>query len=201
MRIKTFFTLVFFLLAIVVITSCQKESTPTPIPATKPKIGTQWTYRYLTYYPAGGLANNITLVMRIKGEVTLGGETWFNVVNNATDTTMFYLKEKTGGLYQYANSSSNLFCKYPAVLNETYSSFNAGGMEDFTVKGVNDLLATGIGDVLTNHYEGVKGGLLIDKIWYNNNAWIVRHEVYRLIPPPSNTYYRYSNLFLDAIIY
>lgn len=199
--IKTFFKLVFIFLAIVTMQSCQKSSTPTPVVVSKPKVGTQWTYRYLTYYPAGGLANNITLVMRIKGEVTLGGETWFNVVNNATDTTMFYLKEKTGGLYQYANSSSNLLCKYPAVLNDTYSSFNAGSMEDFTVKGVNDLLATGIGDVLTHFYEGVKGGFLIDKIWYNNNAWIVRHEVYRLIPPPSNTYYRYSNLFLDAIIY
>jgi hypothetical protein len=172
----------------------------------KPKVGTVWTYRYYIYNPpvAGGGVHTTEIVKyKAKEELVLGGEKWLNVVNVATDTTIFLLSAKTGGLYQYANNSSNLFCKDPAAIGDTYTSFNDRGVENFTVKGVKDTLQTGIGDIPANYYEGVKVAKLIDMLWYNEYAWIVRRTFYLYdpIPVPVPTYYKYSTLFLDKIEY
>lgn len=187
-------------------TSCQKELvglvdgsvTPT---SQKPKLGTVWTYNYNVWYSSGGLEYSKTLTHKAKSEELLGGEKWLRIVDIETDTTVYYLNVKTGGLFQFANNGSNLFCKYPAVLNETYTGFNDGSLEDFTVKGVNDSIATAIGTVPVNYYEGVKAGDIIDLIWYNDNAWIVKRTVYRKRPPPSGQYYRYSTMFINSIVY
>lgn len=188
--------------------SCQKEldgSGPGGGPlvpvSQKPKLGTTWTYYYYRYHSYGGVAEAKIMIHKAKTEETLGGEKWLNVVDMATDTTVYFLNIKTGGLYQYANNSSNLFCKYPAVVNDTYTTFNSGSTEDFTVKGVNDTLQTGIGDVPANYYEGFKVGKLIDLVWYTDNAWIVRRLVYRVLPSPIPVYYLHTALYIDNIIY
>jgi hypothetical protein len=171
----------------------------------KPKVGTVWTYRYYIYNPpvaGGGIHTTEILKFKAREEVVLGGEKWLNVVNAANDTTILLLSAKTGGLYQYANNSSNLFCKDPAAIGDTYTSYNDKGVENFTVKGVKDTLQTGIGDIPTNYYEGVKVGKLIDMIWYNEYAWMVRRTFYLYDPNPTGpAYYKYSTLFLDKIEY
>ncbi len=188
--------------------SCQKEldgsgagGGPIVPVSQKPKLGTTWTYYYYRYHSYGGVAEAKIMIHKAKTEETLGGEKWLNVVDMATDTTVYFLNIKTGGLYQYANNSSNLFCKYPAVVNDTYTTFNSGSTEDFTVKGVNDTLQTGIGDVPANYYEGFKVGKLIDLVWYTDNAWIVRRLVYRVLPSPIPVYYLHTALYIDNIIY
>lgn len=189
------------------IMSCQKEIDGTItggiiVPANqKPKIGTTWTYNYYTYYSYGGLATSKIIKHRAKNEETLGGERWFNIVDVDADTTVYFLNTKPGGLYQYTNSNSYLFCKYPAAVNDIYNTYNNGGIEDFTVKVVNDTLPTGVGNVPVNYYEGIKNGILIDLIWYNDNAWIVRNIVWRRLSPPGTTYYRYSAMYIDNINY
>lgn len=190
------------------ILSCQKEidgtingGTVIPSADKKPKLGTTWTYYYYTYYSYGGVATSKIITHKAKTEETLGGEKWLNIVDVSADTTVYYLNVKTGGLYQYANNSSYLFCKYPAVVNDTYNTFNEGAAEDFTVKGVNDSLATGIGVIPLNYYEGFKGGDIIDLLWYNNNAWIIWKYQYYKGPPPANRYYLYSKMFIDNIVY
>ncbi len=184
--------------------SCQKEIdglagviNPADL---KPKVGTVWTYRYYTYYLNGQLATTRTLTYKAKNEEIIGGEKWLNIVDVATDTTVYLLNEKIGGLYRYANSNSYLFCKAPAFINDTYTSFNEANTQDFIVKGVNDTLPTGVGDVPANYYEGYIGIYLVGKIWYNKNAWVVRKVHYRkfAIGP---LYYKYSELFIDSIIY
>lgn len=198
------------LVALCVFNSCKKSSgggTGGTAAGQKPKVGTIWTYRYYVYNsPAAGGGIHTTEVVnyKAKNEVVLSGEKWLNIVNMATDTTIFILNEKTGGLYQYANGSSNLFCKNPAVLNESYNSFNDGSMETFTVLGVNDTLAFGIGNIPANYYEGVKVSKLIDQLWYNEYDWIVQRHFYLYTtnpPMPFNYYYRYSSLYLDKIQY
>lgn len=197
------------LLALFLFNSCKKSTnggTDGTVTNQKPKVGTIWTYRYYVYNPpaaGGGIHTTEVLNFKAKNEVVLSGEKWLNIVNMATDTTIFILNEKTGGLYQYANNSSNLFCKNPAVVNDSYTSFNDGSMETFTVKGVKDTLSVGIGNIPVNYYEGVKGQL-IDQLWYNEYAWIVRRHffLYTTNPPmPFNYYYRYSSLYLDNIQY
>jgi hypothetical protein len=190
----------------ILLLSCQKEldwntnGAITPAEQ-KPKVGTIWTYRYYTYYSYGQLATSQILNYKAKTEETIGGEKWLKIVNVLTDTTVYLLNTKSGGLYQYTNNNSYLLCKYPALVNDTYTTFNEGTSEDFTVRGVDDSLATGIGDVPLNYYEGVKGGDIIDLLWYNNHAWIVWKYQYKRTPAPAFRYYLYSKMFIDNIVY
>lgn len=197
----------FFILIIVggLIISCQKEInglTSGVLPSNeKPKVGTIWTYSYYTFNSLnGGVAISKDITHKAKNEENIGGEIWLNIVDLETDTTVYLLNTKTGGLYQYTNSNSYLFCKYPAILNDTYTTFNTGSTEDFTVKGANDTLPTNIGDIVTNYYEGVKNSLLIDMIWYNTNVWIARRTIWRK-SPLGTTYYKYSSMFIKTIVY
>jgi hypothetical protein len=199
-RISILFISVFLL------ASCQKEidglvSGGVTPPDQKPQIGTVWTYRYYTYHSSGGLSGIYVITHRAQSEENLGGEKWLRIIDVAADTTVYFLNVKATGLYQYTNNNSYLLCKYPAALNDTYNTFNAGAAEDFTVKGVNDTLPTGIGDIPANYYEGEKNGYIIDYIWYNNNTWIVRKIVWRQVSFPFFLYYRYSTMFLDNIVY
>lgn len=190
----------------VLFTSCQKQidgllsSTVAP-PKQKPKVGTTWTYRYYVYHQDGSLYTTAVVTHRAKTEVNLGGEAWLEIVDVAADTTVYFLNEKSGGLYQYSNNSANLFCKFPAVVNDTYNTFNEGSAETFTVKAANDTLPTGIGDIPANYYEGVKGTQLIDLIWYNEHAWIVRKTQYRNRSILTPFFYKHYTFFLDAINY
>lgn len=185
------------------LTACQKDSdggNNGNNTNQKPKVGTTWTYRYYTFYVNGGLATSSTIRYKAVSEVTLGGETWLKINEMGPDTTVYYLKGKTGGLYQYANNSSNLFCKDPASAGETYTTYHRGSSEDFTVVSVGQILPTDIGDVSSNFYEGKISGNLIDQVWYNSNSWILRHQFYRKFPQGTD-YYKYSALFIESIVY
>jgi len=193
--------------------SCQKEidgslapgfTLPTPANL-KPKLGTTWTYNYYWYNTPGGPTHFKTVKHTAKSEETLGGEKWLKIADVETDTTVYFLNTKTDGLYQYTNSNAYLLCKYPAAVNDTYTTFNDGSAEYFTVKGVNDTIPTNIGDIPLSNYEGVKAGDIIDLLWYNNNAWIVwKYQYKRMIvaaSPPSTVYYLHSKMFLVSIVY
>jgi hypothetical protein len=197
------FTVLYFGL----LTSCQKEidnslATGGVNPATqKPKVGTLWTYRHYIYNQDGSLNQALTMTHKAKNEETLGGEKWLNVIDVNADTTVYYLAVKTDGLYQYANNAPNLFCKDPASAGDNYNTFNEGSAENFIVRAVNDTLPTGIGNIATNYYEGYKSTILIDLVWYNKNAWIVRKTQYRNRSVLTPVFYKYSTLFLDQIVY
>ncbi|MBL0146011.1 MAG: hypothetical protein IPP48_09795 [Chitinophagaceae bacterium] len=183
--------------------SCQKESNiDNPVVVTStPRLGTLWTYRYLIYNQDGSLSSNQTITHKAKSEIMLGGEKWLNIVDVIPDTTVYLLNTKTGGLYQYTNNGSNLLCKFPAALNDTYTTFNEGVLENFTVKSVNEILPTGIGDIPVNYYEGIKNSVLIDLIWYSDKAWIVRKTQYRNRSVITPVFYKYYTFYLDSITY
>ncbi|MBS1509415.1 MAG: hypothetical protein JST86_01135 [Bacteroidetes bacterium] len=203
--------LIITLLVLLSLYSCQKEvngssdgagSGSGTTSGQKPKLGTVWTYRYYTYNTFnGGLATSDTLIYKATAEETLGGETWLTIKDIDADTLVYYLKERTDGLYQYVNNAPNLICKNPAAVNDTYSSFYSGEIEDFIVKGVKDTIATDIGDIPMNYYETHYNGHLIDQIWFNTNAWIVWKQVNRKIFPQSISYNKYSTLYLKKIDY
>ena len=192
------------------IVSCQKEidgttggGTVIPVPANqKPKVGTIWTYQYNWVNHMGGPNHAKMITHRAVSEETLGGEKWLKIIDVEPDTVVYYLNTKTDGLYQYTNNSSNLLCKYPAAVNDTYTTFNAGASEVFTVRGVNDTTATGLGNISLSKYEGVKTSYIIDVLWYNKNAWIVWQYQYKLVPvAPAPIYFLYSKMFIESIVY
>jgi len=202
----------FFVLVVGAFTimSCQKELdgsingviTPADL---KPKVGTIWTYSYYWYNSPGGATNFKTIYHKAQTEEIIGGEKWLKIIDVETDTTVYFLNTRPDGLYHYTNNNPYILCKYPAAVNDTYTTFNGGSTEDFTVRGVNDTLPTGIGDIPLSKYEGVKAGDIIDEIWYNKNAWIVwKYQYKRLvvaINPPSTVYYLINKMFLDNIVY
>jgi len=164
---RLYFLMLIFLAPAII--SCQKEidglagGILTPDPADqKPKVGTTWTYNYNWYNSIGGMAQSKIVYHKAKSEEMIGGEKWLKIVDVDTDTTVYFLNTKTGGLYQYTNSNSYLLCKYPAAINDTYNTFNGGSTEDFTVRGVNDTTATGIGDIPLSKYEVGNGGDIYD---------------------------------------
>ena len=205
-RLKTYIIIV-LTAGCFLISSCQKEldgevlGISGPPVVLKPKVGTEWTYLYYTYLSLnGGIRTSATVKYWAKEEKVIAGEKWLNIVETGVDTTVYLLQEKADGLYQYTNNAPYLLCKKPAVLNTSYSTFNMGAAEDFTVKGVQDSLATNIGYIPVNLYEGTKVGAIADQIWYHENAWIVRHYGFRK-PPLGTISYRNSAYFLMYITY
>jgi len=205
-------SLYFFILIIGAssIISCQKEidglidgTNPVVItPNQKPKVGTTWTYRYEWFNSPGGLPNTKTVYHKAKSEETLGGEKWLKIVDVETDTVVYYLNTKTDGLYQYTNNNPYIVCKYPAAVNDTYTTFFDGGTEDFTVRGVDDTLATGVGDIPLTKCEGVKNGFIIDVLWYNKNVWVAwKYQYKRIAFFPPGIYYIYTRMYIDKIVY
>ena len=204
---------IFFFILIIgtsTIISCQKEvngltdGTTTITPADqKPKVGTIWTYQYNWFNGPGFPTNSKIITHRAQSEVILGGEKWLKIVDQETDTVVYYLNSRIDGLYQYTSANSYLLCKYPAVVNDTYTTFNGGSAEFFTVSGVNDTIATGLGDIPLSKYEGVKNSDIIDIFWYNKNAWIVWAFQYKRnqLPPSSSVYYLYSKMYIERIVY
>jgi hypothetical protein len=169
----------FFLLVLLTTTlfSC-KKSPDVPVAVTKPRVGTAWTYQLDTYGAGGTTFTTQNIIYRATSEKSLGGETWLDVTDS-TSTTIYLFSQKTGGLYHYANSTSNLLCKEPATVNDTYSGFHNGATENFTVKEINSAIGGNpFPDFVTNKYEGLQTGVLKDIIWFNLNAWIVRKETY-----------------------
>lgn len=190
--------------------SCQKEidglNDGAVNPAdVKPKVGTVWYYRYEWYNTPGGSISSKTIRHKAVSEETMGGETWLKIVDLEPDTVVYYLNTKNDGLYQYTNNSPNLLCKHPATVNDTYTTFNTGTTEIFTVKGVNDTTGSGIGNIPLTRYEGVKPGNsnIIDVIWYNKNSWITWQWLYKLHPVPPNPplYALYSRMHIENIVY
>jgi hypothetical protein len=205
---KRAFALMTVVMALALLNSCQKELDyaiipgTTPIVLQKPKLGTEWYYRFYTFYSySGGLATSENLVYKAKSEEVINGEKWLQVVNVAADTTVYLLQEKADGLYQYINNNGYLFCKYPAAVNDRYTTFYSGEMEDFIVKAVNDTISTDIGDIATTYYETYKGSHLIDQVWYDPYTWVVWKQVNRKIYPLGTAYFKYSVLYLSKIIY
>ena len=209
MKIRSFFIPVLMIAVGCFLASCQKEidgSTDGGGPVVpvdqKPKVGTVWTYYYNWWVTPGGATNSKVVYHKAKSEEMIGGEKWLKIVDVETDTTVYFLNTKTDGLYQYTNNNPYLLCKYPASVNDTYTTFNGGSPENFTVRGVNDSTATGLGDIPLTKYEGVKTGYIIDVLWYNKNAWIVWKNQYKVVPvPPSVQYYLYSTMYIDNIVY
>ena len=176
---KQYKNILFLLLVSSVFFSCKKTA-EVPLAITKPRIGTAWTYQLDTYGAGGTTFTSNTVTYKATNEQTLGGATWFNITDSTT-ATIYLLKQKTGGLFNYANNTANVLCKEPAGVNDTYSGFFNGAVTNFTVKEINSTIGgSPFADYTVNKYEGVQAGVLKDIIWFNADAWIVRRETYAL---------------------
>ena len=188
-----------FLIFVFLLYSCQKENNVNPANQ-KPRVGSKWVFRYSTFYPTGGLISSGNVTFQATGMETLGGEQWLKIVDTATGTAVFYLKEKTDGIYQYINNNSYLFCKYPAVINDTYQGYAISEAADYFVRNVGQTMAFGVlGDLTLNHYEGIAGGVTVDQLWFNTRVWLAQRYIYT--KPLMGNYYRSASLIIQNFIY
>ena len=210
MRTKFFHLSLLLITTFTLLVSCQKEIDGTIVggggvtPANQfPKVGTIWTYRYEWYNVPGGATNSKYVYHRAQKDTTLGGESWLKIIDVDADTTVYFLKTKPDGLYQYTNSAAYMLCKYPATIGDSYSTFNGGSAEVFTVRGVNDSTATGIGFIPLSKYEGVKSGQIIDVLWYNKYSWLTWKFQYKYFCDQQGNceYYLKNRHYIDNIVY
>jgi hypothetical protein len=197
------------IIALLAMLSCQKEIdgsidqgivvNPTNL---EPRVGTTWTYFYYWVTHQGGPTHAKTVKYKAASDTTISGEKYLRIIDMENDTLVYYMTRKVDGLYQFTNNASYILCKHPAAVGDTYTTFNDGATEDFTVRGVNDSTSTGIGNIPLSKYEGVKTGYIIDVLWYNKNAWIVWKNQYKKnVFPMGIEYYLFSRMFIDRIVY
>ena len=198
---STLTILLFFAGSFCLLISCQKGSGNNNPVNQKPRVGSKWVYRYSTYHAYGGLINSYNITYRATAMETLGGEEWLKIVDTATGTAVFYLKEKSDGLYQYINNNSYLMCKYPAAVNDTYAGHTGTVAADYLVRNLNEMQAFGvIGDLTLTYYEGLLGTETVDKLWYNARVWLAQRYIY-IKPPLGSNYYRSASLIIQDFIY
>lgn len=157
--------------------SCKKDKQP-DVP-TSPQVGTSWTYQYKTFSASGTLSSTSSIRYRAVSEETLGGEKWLRIVDSVNNP-VFFLKIRANGLSQYANNAAQLLCKDPAVVNDTYTSYNEGSDEDFTVTHINLQLDLPYFNAYVTRYTGQRAGNTDDILWYNKNLWLAKMEKYVL---------------------
>jgi hypothetical protein len=183
------------------IVSCSKEGNNTPNPNNqKPRVGSKWVYRFTTYHAGGGVNTQVNVTYRATSMETLGGESWLKIVDSASGNLLFYLKEKSDGLYHYINNNAYLLCKNPAAVNDTYNGYSGTVTTDYTVTSINQMLAFGVlGNLSVNHYTGMSGGETVDQVWYNSRVWVAQRFMYT--KPPLGSYYRNASLIIQDFIY
>ncbi|MBI5370770.1 MAG: hypothetical protein HZA79_01960 [Sphingobacteriales bacterium] len=157
--------------------SCKKDKQP-DVP-TSPRVGTSWTYQYKTFSASGTLSSTSSIRYRAVSEETLGGEKWLRIVDSVNNP-VFFLKIRANGLSQYANNAAQLLCKDPAAVNDTYTSYNEGSDEDFTVTHINLQLDLPYFNAYVTRYTGQRAGNTDDILWYNKNLWLAKMEKYVL---------------------
>ncbi len=168
------------------------------VPEPQPKVGTQWIYDSTNYFFDGRVKSTGTVTYTADSEVTLGNEKWLKIVND-NGATVWYLHKNTGGLYQYANNVSNLFLKYPAVINDTYSTYNDGAAESFKVADISDTVELMHEYTDAVRYEGTKNSLVVDKLWFNSTKWIVQKDFFGT--NFLGSYYRKAHMILQRVIF
>lgn len=156
---------------------CKKENPAEPAKK-QPKQGTLWTYNLKKYNAGGGLLSTTQVTYKISSEQTIGSEKWFVVTALAGDT-VWILKQKSDGLYQYQFVTGQLLCKDPAFANDSYVTQNDGNTETFLIKAKDYPYTAPFGELLVYNYEGKAGSVLRDVIWYNSEVWFARKDVYR----------------------
>jgi len=156
---------ILLLLTTSVLISCDPNDNVEPPTGTDPRDGSTWVFKYSTYDEAGNVT--ATSNQTFKGvEVTIGGSTYVS----------------------YPGTTSSLWFKYPATLNETYPYI----FGTCTVKDINASVTVPAG-TYTGCYkvEGNDTNSLEDEFWFSNvGAILIKFNTYdeRAAGPASNVY-------------
>ena len=189
---------ILLLLTTSVLISCDPNDNVEPPTGTDPRDGSTWVFKYSTYDEAGNVT--ATSNQTFKGvEVTIGGSTWINLVNQTTLQPIIAIQKRTEGWWyvSYPGTTSSLWFKYPATLNETYPYI----FGTCTVKDINASVTVPAG-TYTGCYkvEGNDTNSLEDEFWFSNvGAILIKFNTYdeRAAGPASNVYKNESLEFVS----
>jgi len=176
--------------------SCSPNDDDTDVPpasGTDPKANSTWVYKVTQYNEAGTAtgSSNVTL----KGvEVTVGGSTWLNLVEQTSMQPLIALQKRNDGWWYlpYPGSATSLWFKYPAAANDTYPYVYGTA----TVKNTNASVTVPAGTFNgTYMVEGRDANSLEDEFWFaTSGAVLVKFNTYdeRAAGPASNVYRKQS---------
>ncbi|MCW3075191.1 MAG: hypothetical protein JWP69_2260 [Flaviaesturariibacter sp.] len=160
---------------------------------TDPRANSTWVYKVTQYNEAGATIGSVN--MTLKGvEVTLGGATWLNMVDQSTMQPVIALRKNTDGWWYlpYPGTATSLWFKYPATVNETYPYVYG----TCTVKNINESVTVPAG-AFTGTYmvEGHDTNSLEDEFWFTTSgAVLVKFNTYdqKAAGPASNVFKKQS---------
>ena len=94
------------------------------------------------------------------------------------------------------SSSRKHFLNHALARSEELADFRRVFATGFREVGASAAAATDDGCEL---FHNLSRRDLLDQIWFNTEAWIVRHQTYKR--PVLGPYYKYSALFIESIVY
>ncbi|WP_276131823.1 hypothetical protein [Polluticoccus soli] len=182
--------LITLILSAVAFASCHDEDkpapTPTPTPTNTIKVGSKFTFTRSDFDQTGSFVENtFDYTILVVRDTNINGETWFVVVTN-TPSTLEYslLKFGSDGLYNFKDGVAAMELKFNAAVNDTWVTSNGETAMVMAINAPVDVPDGSFSDAV--YIETSDANSMENKMWYNNNQFMLKHEEYDEYPAQSS---------------
>jgi hypothetical protein len=169
-----------FLLAIITLISCKKES-PSPVSADVMKVGSVSAYKMNIYDNTGIIRITYDYSIKILREEIIAGETWWVTVAEVTGlgTDTGYIRKTSTGFHIFENDMAQLYLKIPAAVNDTWTVTNSlSNFHNYSVKALNETVTVPKGSISCFAAETRDVNDYLNKVWYNDTYMVVKLDAY-----------------------
>lgn len=173
------------------IAACDKKSTtsnPTSTNTNTVKTGTIFTYNHADYDSVNGttLLSTTQYTLTMVRDTTVNNEKWFVVERkDAAGSQYGLLRFASDGVYNMTSSGAKMSLKLNAALNDTWVD---NSNQTCVIKAVNQSVTVAKGSFTNAYYmESSDANSLENKVWYNNNEYMLRNEEYDESPTTPGT--------------
>lgn len=183
---KQLITLLICSAAFVSCSDDDKVPTPAPTPSSGIKEGSQLTFTRSSFDVTGTtLTQSDDYTITFVQDTTINGEIWYvaEIADPNAGKMTTLMKFTSDGMFNYKNGVPVLDLKFKAQANDTWTNSNG---ETVMVKALNQNI-TVPGGSFTNvtMIETSDANSLENKIWYNDEQFMLKHEEYDEYPPQS----------------
>jgi|GEM_PF-2707205 len=170
--------------AMLLMTACKKDETTTPTTTTPTttsvKAGSVFTYKHADYDSEYGttLVSTTQYTLTMLRDSTIGSDKWFVVErkDNGTLTGYGLMRFTSDGVYNMTSGGAKMSLKLNAALNDTWVD---NSNQTCVIKSINQSVTVPKGNYTDAYYmESSDVNSLENKIWYNNNDYMLRNEEY-----------------------
>lgn len=170
---------------VLLMTACKKDETTTPTTTpptttTSVKAGSVFTYKHSDYDNDFGttLVATTQYTLTMLRDSTIGSDKWFVVErkDNGALTGYGLMRFTSGGVYNMTSGGAKMSLKLNAAVNDTWVD---NSNQTCVIKSTNQSVTVPKGNFTDAYYmESSDANSLENKIWYNNNEYMLRNEEY-----------------------